>query len=198
MSPEKMLDKLKSRSSTRTQNTLNAIYEVCKSQVEAGATNFSYSHISKVGKGYGVPSKQSLHNKSGELYRVLIDAFAETVCEKPSNRQSDDWVERINNPTQKLLTKQMEAELKEAKKIIEELKTPSSEIYVYDDIGSLNEEKSGLTAVERKALEYITSLTFKRKWGFTENEFGEYVDEKGGVIFRSGTLDGIRKALRLL
>ncbi|WP_278354509.1 MULTISPECIES: gamma-mobile-trio protein GmtX [Idiomarina] len=198
MSPEMMLDKLKSRSSRRTQKTLDAIYEVCKSQLEAGATNFSYSHVAKVGKDHGVPSKQSLHNKSGELYRVLIDAFAETVREKSSNRRSEDWIERIDNPSQKLLTRKMEVELKEAKKVIDELKTPSSEIYVYDNAGSSGEDKETLTHVERKALEYITSLTFKRKWGFTENEFGEYVDEKGGVIFRSGTLDAIRKALRVL
>lgn len=198
MSPEMMLDKLKSKTTTRTQKTLDAIYEVCKSQIEAGATNFSYAHIAKVGQGLGVPSKQSLHNKSGELYRVLIDAFAETVQEKSSKRSADDWIEQINNPSQKLLTRQMEAELKEAKKTIEELKTPSSEIYIYDNAGASIDEREVLTQVERKALEYVTSFTFKKKWGFTENEFGEYVDEKGGVIFRSGTLDAIRKALRSL
>lgn len=198
MSPEMMLDKLKSRSSTRTQKTLNAIYGVCKSQIEAGATNFSYSHIARVGKEFGVPSKQSLHNKSGELYRILIDAFAETAHQKKSKRVTDDWIDQINNSSQKLLVRQMEAELKEAKNVIEELKTPSSEIYVYDNAGAPAVEREVLTQVERKALEYLTSYTFKKKWGFTENEFGEYVDEKGGVIFRSGTLDAIRKALRSL
>lgn len=199
MSPEETLKSLTSVASSRSQKALNAIYAVCTEQLERGIYDFSVSTISRLGVSRGVPRAQSIRNKTGESYRVLIQSFAD--CSPASKkisrpRSADTWIDEIEDPRLKLLVKIQASQLTEARAIAQEIIPPGFEIYVDDRRAAQPEHK--LNAVERRALEYVLSDEFMLKWGFNLGEFGDVVDSGGVKVFKAGTIDAIKKALELL
>lgn len=70
---------------TRTKKSLEAIQEVCKEQHGAGASDFRIATIAKLGAKRGVPSAQTIRNKTGEHYRALIEAW-QAVGEKKKRK----------------------------------------------------------------------------------------------------------------
>lgn len=68
---------------------------------------------------------------------------------------------------------------------------------VYDHNESIDEYNK-LTTIERRALEYILSDSFKNKWYLSESDTGSLVDENNKVVFKPATVDALKKALRYL
>lgn len=200
MSPAEILSKLKENASKKTQETLDAIYEICIEQKERGLDDFSIVTIAKLGHKRGVPQAQSIRNKSGEPYRALLRAFLESSPKKikiDTPRKDEDWIEEITNPKHKLLIQIMAAELKSANQKLKEILPPSLRIDVYDH-KSQSEPLCKLDDVERRALEYLISERFQNKWNFKPTEYGEYENERGEIIFKAGTLSAIKKALDIM
>ncbi|MBE0470717.1 MAG: hypothetical protein IBX55_14575 [Methyloprofundus sp.] len=201
MTSDQLLEKLKQDASSKVQDTLDAIYKVCKEQQERGVYDFSISTISKLGHGRGVPKAQSIRNKSGEKYRALILAFADSNAKKTPIRPSkndEDWIEEITNPKHKLLVRVLSSELKQAKKQLDEIIPPKLRIDVYDHKAPSSENQSRLSEQERRALEYIISPRFQKKWLLTPNEYGELVDQNNKPVFKVATIDAIKKSLEYL
>ena len=196
MNPEEMLDTLKSRVSARAQRSLDSIYEVCREQAERGEFDFSIATISRLGSKRGVPKAQSIRNKTGEHYQALIHSFVECYPGKDVHkpRRADSWIEEINDPKLRLLVSIQASELADARKMIREMVPPNLEIYVDDRKSPLGEHR--LTESERHALEYLQSDEFMSEWGFSPGPRGEVVDGEDNRIFKPGTLDAIRNALR--
>ena len=69
---EAILGQLKS---ARSRKSLEALHTVCQEHHGAGAVDFRIATIAKLGASRGVPSPQTIRNKSGEHYRALIDAW---------------------------------------------------------------------------------------------------------------------------
>ena len=176
--PEAVLEKLKNDASNKVQETLDAIYKVCEEQTKNGLYDFSLSTISRIGQHRGVPKAQSIRNKSGEKYRALIQCFADNSGSKPEVNKKESWIEEIDNPKHRLLTQMLAAELISTKQKLNEIVPPDTVINVFDHNEPID-EYSVLNRVERRALEYILSDSFKNKWHLTETEYGELVDEKG-------------------
>jgi len=196
MTPEGTLNQLKAISSPRTQRTLDTIFEVCKEQYDLGICDFSYATISRIGKKRGVPSAQSIRNKTGEHYRALIQAFEKnTITRKPIKKPKgrDAWIDEIKDPRLKLLVQIQASKLSEANKLIKEIIPPDAEIYVYDNQGHPTTGK--LNNLERQALEYIISDEFMEKWEFKIGERGDVVDSNGKKVFKVATIDAIKKSL---
>lgn len=61
---------------------MTAIYDICMEQQERGIYDFSISTIAKLGCKRRVPQAQSIRNKTGEKYRALIQAFADSTSSK--------------------------------------------------------------------------------------------------------------------
>lgn len=202
MTPSDMLEELKHGVTARTSATLDAIYEICTEQQDRGINDFSIATIAKLGHKRGVPRAQSLRNKSGERYRALIQSFADInpVGEKKNaeNTKSDDWIEEIPNPKHRLLARMQAAELAAAQSKIRDFVPPGTQIDVYDHRAGKTSPESKLTQQERRALEYIISKEFLRKWGFSATEYGEIVDSNEKVVLKAATVDGIKKALNYL
>mgnify|MGYP000692903953 CR=1 FL=1 len=202
MTPEQLLEQLKKEASDTTQETLNAIYDVCLEQKERGISDFSISTIAKLGYKRGVPKAQSIRNKSGEKYKALISSFAENSPAikplKTLSKSETDWINEISNPKHQLLTRIMASELKEAKQVIQEIIPPNQRIEIHDFRNTSLQDVPRLSEQEKRALQYIISDTFKTKWSLTENEFGELTDERGVSVFKASTVDAIRKALDFL
>lgn len=205
MTPEETLSSLQKDSSKRVQDTLNAIYKICMEQKERGINDFSYTSIARLGAGHNVPKAQSIRNASGEKYRALIQAFADDSSNLPNSKSISkrelDWIEEIKDPKQKLLTKIMASQLKEAKSIVDEMLPPSQRIDIYDHKNISNDQKNKnykLTNQESRAFTYLLSDGFLKKWNFKATEYGEIVDTKNNVVFKAGTIDALRKALTFL
>lgn len=202
MKAEDLLKELKQNTSTKIQQSLDAIYEVCLEQKERGIYDFSVSTIAKLGANRGVPKAQSIRNKTGEKYRALIQYFAE-VSSKASNlkkpsHSENEWIEEIQNPKHQLLVRIMASELKEAQQMIREIIPPKQRIDIYDHKNAIPDEHFKLSAQEIRALEYLLSADFQQKWNFKSTEFGELVDETNKPVFKVATLNALRKALEYL
>lgn len=202
MNPEELLNKLKDGSSLKIQQSLDAIYEVCVEQQERGIQDFSVSTIANLGFNRGVPKAQSIRNKTGEKYRALIQSFVDfssqkTKLTKPS--QTDNaWIEEIQNPKHQLLVRIMASELKEAQQMIREIIPPKQRIDIYDHKNMIPDESFKLTDQEVRALQYLLSTDFQKKWNLKSTHFGELVDESSKPVFKVSTLDALRKALEYL
>jgi hypothetical protein len=201
MMPKDLLDKLKKGTSLKVQDTLDAIYRICIEQQERGINDFSVATISKLGHSRGVPKAQSIRNKAGEQYRALITAFSESNHKKKPVRpvkSDEDWIEEISNPKHKLLVRILSSELRAAQKQLEEIIPPKLRVDVYDHKSSAPAAESKLTDQERRALEYIISNQFQKKWDLTANKYGELVDVNDKPVFKVATIDAIKKSLEYL
>jgi len=197
ISPENLLEKLKKDSSPKVQETLDAIYHVCNEQVKQKLYDFSIATISRLGHQRGVPKAQSLRNKSGEKYRALITCFADTNTNKVKINKKESWIDEIESPKHRLLVQMLASELATTKQKLNEIIPPDTVINVYDHNESIDEYNK-LTAIERRALEYILSDSFKKKWYLSEYENGSLVDESNKAVFKPATVGALTKALRYL
>ena len=202
MSPEELLEHLKSDASSKIQQSLTAIYDICMEQQERGIYDFSISTIAKLGCKRGVPQAQSIRNKTGEKYRALIQAFADSTSSKKKlkklSKQETDWISEIDNPKHQLLIRIMVSELKEAQQMLREIIPPKQRIDIYDHKHMISDQSFKLTDQEVRALQYLLSSDFQKKWNLKSTEYGALVDEKNLPVFKVATLDALRKALEYL
>jgi hypothetical protein len=197
MKPDQLLEKLQEGSSDKVRKTLNVIYSVCKNQLDNGIYDFSIATIARLGSQEGVPKAQSIRNKSGEKYRALIECFAQNNRRFSTAKRPESWIEEIDNAKHRLLVQMMASELSALKQKVNEIIPPERVIHVYDRSEPV-EHVEKFNSVERRSLEYILSNSFLRRWHLSETEFGELVDDQGKVVFKPGTIDALRKALRYL
>jgi hypothetical protein len=197
MSPEEILESLKASSPPRVYKTLDAVYLACKEQKERKSTDFSYAMIAKVGKVYGVPAKQSLHNEGGARYRALIDAFAAQVPAKPKPVSGKyAWIDALPIGEQKLLTNMLLAELKASEFKLREILPPNKILSI--DTRQQPSELFKLSPGERRALEYLVSSEFLSERSLKLGARGDAYGPNGEQLFRPGTFDALKKALEHL
>ena len=199
MSPQELLEELKSRATAKQSKTLDAIFAVCQEQLDRGARDFSYSTISRIGAAHGIPKAQSIRNKTGEIYQSLIKCFVAQLKDqgKPVRRRaSDDWIDDIADPKIRFLVSKQQAELIEAKRLVREIVPPGTTIIVDDRKGAIAQHR--LTDVERRALEFLASEEFLKEWGYIAGDRGEVMDSEGNRLFKPATLDALKKALQYL
>ncbi len=199
LTPEAMLEHLrKTVTSNRTIRTLETVYEVCLEHKKRGETDFTYAMIARVGEKRGIPRVQSIRNKTGEPYRLLINSFRDSLLpiqkEKSTPAKSADWIDNIENPNLRLLVKVQEAELKKAQRQLREIKPLPDTITVNDYI----KLEQRFNSSERTSLEYLLSDEFiKDNEGVAHGSRGDlYGGERR--LFKPGTFDAIRKALEVL
>ena len=202
MNPEELLNKLKHGSSLKIQQSLDAIYEICVEQQERGIHDFSVSTIAKLGFNRGVPRAQSIRNKTGEKYRAIIQSFEDFSSQMPKLRkpsQSDSvWIDEIQNPKHQILVRIMASELKQAQQMIREIIPPKQRIDIYDHKNMIPDESFKLSDQEVRALQYLLSTDFQKKWNLKPTHYGELVDESNKPVFKVSTLDALHKALEYL
>ncbi|WP_447747717.1 gamma-mobile-trio protein GmtX [Pseudomonas nicosulfuronedens] len=194
-----MLEHLKSGATPRTCSTLDAIYSVCQEQVSRGYSDFGFSTLARLGAGRGVPKAQSIRNATGAPYRALIESFAAAYPAKKKERRSskaDAWIDELPTARHKLLVNMLVAELAEAQRLIKEIVPPNLELYV--DGRKAAKASFRLGEVERRALEYLLSEDFMKKWNFKKGDRGDVLDEGGTRVFKPGTIAALEKALKHL
>ena len=199
MAPDELLVELQKDATTKVKDTLQNIYEVCLEQRNRGISDFSFSTISRLGEGRGVPKAQSIRNKTGESYQALIKCFEEKTktqqSKKKKYRSKTNWIDEIDNVRLRILAGQQAAELAQAKRTIKEFTPPDMVININDGFAVAEDP---LTDLERAALEYLRSDEFIEKWKFKKGIHGDLLDEEGKRVFKIATLDAIEKALKYL
>ncbi|MDH1705893.1 gamma-mobile-trio protein GmtX [Acinetobacter johnsonii] len=202
MDAEEFLNELKKNNSMKIQQSLDAIYEICMEQQERGIYDFSISTIAKLGFNRGVPKAQSIRNKTGEKYKALIQYFADVATQKTKfkkpSQSENEWIDEIQNPKHQLLVRIMASELKEAQQMIREIIPPKQRIDIYDHKNMIPDQSFKLSEQEVRALQYLLSFDFQKKWNLKPTHFGELVDESNKPVFKVSTLDALRKALEYL
>lgn len=198
MTPEDMLDFL-CKKAPRQSKTLQAIYDVCRKQLESGSSDFSYAAIARLGSALNVPKAQSIRNKTGENYQALIKSFegdkdAKTRVPKP--KPSDAWADDIKDPKHRILVYRLLGELSEAQTIIKEFVPPGLIIKIDDRSKSLPDFR--LTNIERRAIEHLRSDDFYLAWKLTKGDKGDALDLQGRAVFKPGTMQAIEKILKHL
>lgn len=205
--PNKVYEAVRSQlKSPRSEKSLGAIHEVCKEHYEAGAVDFRVSTIVKLGANRGVPSAQTIRNKTGEPYRTLIDAWQALGDErkkdvKARNTPSGeyDWVEQVGSPAHRYLILDLIAKVRHlaaenkgyasVKKLKIDLRTGSK--------ASTEEQLPNFLSHELDALKEAISEEFLGRQGWVRGERGSIKDQNGKVIFRNGFVDVIEKMLSL-
>lgn len=199
MDPKETLEHLKSITGGRVHRSLEAVYDVCQELLDRGECNFSYENVARAGDGRGVPRAQSLRNKTGEIYRILIGSFSAISQTKkgPKNSVSESsWIQDIDDAKLRFLVMRQASELLEANRLIREIVPPGTEIYI-DDRGGLRPDFR-LDSSERRALEYLLSEEFLRAFGFHAGKYGDVIDSTGNKVFKPGTLGALKKSLLYL
>lgn len=200
MNAKDFLDQIKKDSGKRTQQSLDAIYHVCLKQLKNGDTDFSYSTISRIGQDKGVPRAQSIRNRSGEKYQQLIAYFkkeAELKNPKKLNKTDEDWIDKITDPTTKILARQLIHENKRLKSELNEVIPPNSLIEIRDHRSDeIDLEK--LEDFERRAIESLLSDRILNKLSLSIDTMGAYRDKNNKIIFPIGTETALKKCLKNL
>jgi hypothetical protein len=200
---EAVLGQLKS---SRSRKSLEALHAVCKEHYEAGAVDFRITTIAKVGASRGVPSAQTIRNKTGEAYKAVIEAWqalgiqrkkAIKVQTAPAGKY--DWVDEVSNKTHRYLILDL---ISTVRKLRAENKGFASikklEIdYRADAEGKFEPHLPRLLNHEIDALKDAISGESLKLKGWTKTERGSIKDHTGKIIFRNGFVDGIEKLLSL-
>lgn len=204
ITPEKVLSQLKKKASSRVQNSLEAVFTICKEQQERGLNDFSYSTIARLGKGRGVPAAQSIRNKTGESYRTLIASFNSATKDQPgqvrntSKGKMHAWIDELEDPVVKLQANILYAQKKEAERLLNEVVPINQVIEVFDNV-DVSVASIKLTELERSALEYLISSEFLRRHQLELGKNGSIVSsDTQKSFFPVATLDAIKKALQNL
>ncbi|MGD8111298.1 gamma-mobile-trio protein GmtX [Vibrio sp. TRT 17S01] len=204
ITPEQVLSQLKKKASSRVQNSLEAVFTICKEQQERGLNDFSYSTIARLGKGRGVPAAQSIRNKTGELYRTLIASFNSSTKDQPRPAQNTSkgkmhaWINDLEDPVVKLQANILYAQKKEAERLLNEVVPINQIIEVFDNV-DVSAASIKLTELERSALEYLISSEFLRRHQLELGKNGSIVSsDTQKSFFPVATLDAIKKALQNL
>ncbi|AEF05809.1 gamma-mobile-trio protein GmtX [Alteromonas naphthalenivorans] len=199
--PNEVLACLKEGKSKRVKSSLDAIYKACEDQVKAGTLDFSYSNIALTGKPFGVPAAQSIRNKTGEVYRTLIAAFAkqnEAARRSTMRGHNCSWIDEIEDPVLRLQVKMLDAERRKAEELAREVVPVSQVIEVYDGVAT-SYANGKLNLQEREALEYLMSNEFLRRFNLAVGKSGSVVDSATGkTFFPVATFDALAKAIENL
>ena len=77
--PEQLLEQLCQNADVRKARSLRLIFAICKEQKERGSKDYSVATIAKISSQRGGPGEGAIRNPTGEVYRALIQAYADSV-----------------------------------------------------------------------------------------------------------------------
>lgn len=197
LDPQIVYEALKGQMKTkRSLRSLEAIHEVCREHREAGAFDFKAATIARLGASRGVPSEQTIKNKTGEPYRALIKAWQECVPNKPkSSRKRDDWVTDINDPRIRFLVEDLGAKNRKLEQQIAILRKAEFTIDLRETAGMNNFPE--LIDSEIEALKKAVSKEFFEKMEWQSDSRGRVTDDRGNRIYGPGYVTAIEKMLSI-
>ncbi|KRP64707.1 gamma-mobile-trio protein GmtX [Pseudomonas orientalis] len=214
--PQTIYEDLKSLASTRQAKSLTVLNDVLKSQHAAGNRNFSIAEIARLSADRGGPSAQTIRNKTGLVFRQLIEAWAALAgasMKAPinplakANRVPKDYelLERLPDPALRALFGQIIAERNRYRNELNTLKAHSELVIDRRPIRRFEQasENGGaqlvqgldLNDMEIDALKAAISDEFFQHQEWAVSAVGQVKDVNRREIYKHGYVNAIKKIL---
>lgn len=213
-----ILEDLKSGKASRTQDSLEMLNTLLEARFNAGEKDYSIAEIGRVSKAEGGIGTVSIRNKTGEHFRLLINAWAtkaNTTMKKPPVPQSRKLdtpsdmhlLKRLDDPAMRAVFGQiiamknkLEAEnsiLKQNAEVVVDMR-PKQVRHVEQQ----HQEVSILPALDGVLLpsdvEALKDAIDKQKMverGWIVSKYGAVKDEHERPLFKNGFVSAIQKIL---
>lgn len=209
MHPDDLLEQLKGTANTRKQKNLDLIHAVCREQYERGSRDFSVATIARIAHERGGPTRGAIHNKTGDDFKALIKAWAEHtggVTRKERKVSENPYmalIEKIEAPDVRSIMASLLAENQKMRRQINLLKTNAGvvidmrtqAITIPTESTQILPALTGLTDSEKEALRHAISERLLKDEGWSCDERGRIINDKGREIFKVGFATAIRKIL---
>ncbi|WP_425468175.1 gamma-mobile-trio protein GmtX [Paraburkholderia guartelaensis] len=198
-------------SSPRTERSLRLIYLICEEQHERGSRDFSVATIGRLSAERNGPSAAAIRNRTGEQYRALMKAYAnsvggrsrKSVTSKPD--RADEILEGIPDPVLRIRINLMLADIESLRAQLlaaRHLANTTSTVRIESahaappNVGP-HRSDPGLSMIEVRALKAALSDRTLEHWGWTLDQEGRVCSETGQVVFQAGFATAITKILAL-
>lgn len=212
-----IFDDLKAQASTRQAKSLTVLNDVLKSQHASGERNFSIAEIARLSAEQGGPSCQTIRNKTGLVFRQLIEAWAAQAgasMKAPINPlakgnrlpKDNELLERLPDPALRALFGQIIAERNRFRNELNTLKAHSELIVDRRPMQHFEQPvESGavqlvqtlsLNDMEVEALKAAITDDFFEYRDWTVTAAGQVKDENKREIYKHGYVNAIKKVLK--
>lgn len=202
--PKVFLDQLCKGAHPRTEVSLRLIFSICQEQNDRGSRDFSVALIGGLSSERGGPSAAAIRNKSGEKYRALIAAYADSVGGKkrksvaPRQSDADDILEGVVDPVLRARLGLLLAELASTKvqlRAARHLASQNAELHLPAEPSSheVASVPPTLSDQERRSLASAVSQKTLDHWGWTVDRSGRILTNRGQVVFGAGFATAIQK-----
>lgn len=208
--PNKLLEQLCLNVHPRKEASLRLIYKLCEEQHARGSRDFSIATIGRLSHAAGGPSAPTIRNKTGDDYKALMRAFANSVggkAKKSADRKpgrSAELLEGVSDPVLRARIGILVAELESSRGQLIALRHLANTTTILRLDGSAEadtgthderESKSALSNQEKMALERAISPDTLVHWGWVSDANGRVKTDTGQVVYPAGYLTAIRKVL---
>ena len=213
-----ILDDLKEGKSQRTKDSLDSLNTLLETEFNKDEHDYSIAHIGRLSKASGGISTVSIRNKSGNHYRLLIDAWAtkaNTTMKKPPSSQSRKYdvasdmelLKYLSDPAMRAVFGQIIAEknkLKSENRILKQnievnIDMRPNKIAPINQNSQVVQVLPSLNGVllngDIEALQDAIKEEKINKLGWTVTEYGGIKDEFGRNLFKTGFILAIQKVL---
>lgn len=213
-----ILENLKSGKTKRTKDSLDKLNTLLETRFNAGEKDYSIATIGRISKADGGVGTVSIRNKTGEHFRLLIDAWAtkaNTTMKKPPVPQSRlldvpsdmDLLKRLDDPAMRAVFGQIIAEknklkaenriLKQSAEVVVDMR-PNQIVHaeqVHQEVEVLPSLDGVLLQGDIEALEDAINEEKMAQRGWTVSKYGAVKDEHERPLFKNGFVLAIQKVL---
>lgn len=209
MTPNDLLEQLKSGANAQKRRNLDLIHQICQEQYQKGSKDFSIATIGRLSQQKGGPIIQSLRNKSGQDFRALIQVWSNHTggfsghLPKGPQTPLQSILNKIEDPAVRAVMESIIAENTKLKGQISLLKRSANvlidmrpqTLYQTQTV-ELLPPCADLTESEKEALKHAISDAFFQAEGWATEENGRVKNAKGRVLYKPGYVTAIRKIIK--
>jgi hypothetical protein len=206
--PKALIDALCAHANPRKERSLRLIYAICEEQLNRGSKDYSVATIGRLSADRGGPAAGAIRNKTGEAYRAVIKAFADSVgCKSrkmvdAKSIPADLILHGVTDPVLRARIGLLLAELKSTRAQLLAARHLANQNTVLDLERELSEghvnfaaATSRLSPLEIRALENAISKATLTHWGWRVDAVGRIVTDTGQTVFAAGFVTAIGKVL---
>lgn len=212
-----IFEDLKTQASTRQAKSLTTLNKVLKAQCDAGDRNFSIAEIARMSVDLGGPSASTIRNKTGQVFRQLIEAWATqagSAMKVPVNQlakankvpKDNELLTLIGDPALRAVFGQIIAERNRFRNELNTLKANSNLMIDIRPVRQLDQAAQhgslqilpalNFNEMEIEALKAAVSDNFFKHRDWSISPAGQVKDEDGREVFKHGFVSAIKKILK--
>lgn len=212
-----IFEDLRAQATTRQAKSLTTLNAVLKAQYDAGEHNFSIAEIARLSAARGGPTAQTIRNKTGLVFRQLIEAWAAqagVTMKAPANilvkgnkvPKDYDLLQKIPDPALRAVFGQIIAERNRFRNELNTLKAHSELVIDRRPVRQVEQAAENgavqvlpalnLNDMEINALKAAISNEFFESREWNVSPAGQVKDENKREIYKHGYVNAIKKILK--